>query len=292
MFHSFWNHTRRYHHTAAAAAAAAAVSAFSGTTALVLFSLQSATAPTTGGAVVVTDCEGAPEHDEPGVPPTKTPSGSGSSTTPSPAVSRISGRKGTQFFTQYFGHHKDKEHNKEHHKHSEAASGIGGGRQHSGPPSSDSGTSTTNDNKDRRPKSRPPCADWDFNWDGRMTDATSPETMGTRRGFYASRELGNVRHILLVRHGQYHEEFKDDKRRVLTPLGRHQAELTGQRLALMARGGLGMINPEFAGPCHIKAIHVSDMARAKETAKIIASHLPGVKVSPPDPMLNEALPAE
>lgn len=116
--------------------------------------------------------------------------------------------------------------------------------------------------------------------------------MGTRKGFYASRELGNVRHILLVRHGQYMEDFKDDKRRVLTPLGRHQAELTGQRLAIMARGGFGMINPEFAGPCYFKAIHVSDMARAKETAKIIASHLPGVPLMAPDPMLNEALPAE
>ena len=129
-------------------------------------------------------------------------------------------------------------------------------------------------------------------WDGRQTEATSPETMATKRGFYASRELGNVRHILLVRHGQYREDFKDDKRRVLTPLGRHQAELTGQRLALMQRGGLGMINPEFAGPLNFTAIHVSDMARAKETAKIISSHLPGVPVTEPDPMLNEALPAE
>jgi hypothetical protein len=140
-------------------------------------------------------------------------------------------------------------------------------------------------------ESRPPCPAWNYNWDNMQTDATSPETMATTRGFHESRMIGNVRHILLVRHGQYREDFKDDKRRILTPLGRHQAELTGQRLALMARGGLGMMNPEFSGPCSIKAIHVSDMARAKETAHIIAKHLPGVPLTTPDPMLNEALPA-
>lgn len=216
-------------------------------------------------------CEGAPEHDDP--PPSKTPGSH-----PIKKKTKMPERAGTRFFTQYFGH-KDEDQ-------SEASSGIGGGRQEGG----------SSDKEDyglpkERPKSRPPCQEWDFNWDGRMTDATSPEVMGTKRGFYASRELGNVRHILLVRHGQYREDFKEDKRRVLTPLGRHQAELTGQRLALMQRGGLGMINPEFAGGCHFKAIHVSDMTRAKETAKIIASHLPGVPLMPPDPMLNEALPA-
>jgi serine/threonine-protein phosphatase PGAM5 len=190
-------------------------------------------------------------------------------------------RAATGFFTQYFGH-KDGEHH-----HSEAASGIGGGRQQGGGPTNPADYGI----KKERPKSRPVCPEWDFNWDGRMTEATSPEAMATKRGFYRSRELGNVRHIILVRHGQYREDYREDSRRVLTPLGRHQAELTGQRIALMARGGLGMINQEFAGPCHIKAIHVSGMTRAIETAKIIASHLPGVPIMPPDPMLNEALPA-
>lgn len=232
------------------------LSALSGSAALV--SWQALNSP-------AVSCEGAAEHDE--APPSQT------------LKPPKRAKSGTRFFTKYWPG------GSEHGDQAEAASGIGGGRQE-GPAGGQ-----TNFSPSQRPKSRPPCNEWDFNWDGRMTDATSAEVMATKRGFYASREIGNVRHILLVRHGQYREDFKDDKRRLLTPLGRHQAELTGQRLALMARGGLGMISPEFAGPCHIKAIHVSDMARAKETAKIISSHLPGVPVMPPDPMLNEALPA-
>lgn len=261
MFRSLF--TRSHRHSTAA------LSALSGT-ALLTWQAMASSSSAPQQATTVSHCEGAPEDDD--VPPP-------SQTLKPPK--RMPERAGTRFFTQYFGANKD--------DNAEAASGIGGGRQSGG--SDGGGEQPTYNVNPQRPQSRPPCPEWDYNWDGRQTDATSPETMGTKRGFYASREIGNVRHIILVRHGQYREDFKDDKRRILTPLGRHQAELTGQRLALMARGGLGMINPEFAGPCNIKAIHVSDMARAKETAKIIASHLPGVPVMEPDPMLNEALPA-
>ena len=44
---------------------------------------------------------------------------------------------------------------------------------------------------------------------------------------------------------------------------------------------------ENFGPCNIKVLHVSNMARAKETADIIAQHLPGVERAGPDPLLNE-----
>lgn len=138
---------------------------------------------------------------------------------------------------------------------------------------------------------RLPYPAWDYDWDHRETSATSQQAMSSGKGFTESKRLAKTRHIILVRHGQYDERYKDDRRRKLTPLGRHQAELTGQRLALMARGGLGMMKREFAGPCHIKCIHVSDMERAKETASIIHSHLSHVKMNDPDPMLNEALPA-
>jgi serine/threonine-protein phosphatase PGAM5 len=37
----------------------------------------------------------------------------------------------------------------------------------------------------------------------------------------------------MVRHGQYNLEGKVDEERYLTDLGRKQAELTGQRLALL-----------------------------------------------------------
>jgi serine/threonine-protein phosphatase PGAM5 len=68
-------------------------------------------------------------------------------------------------------------------------------------------------------------------------------------------------------------------------LGRTQAHLTGVRIAEMVKGA-----EDTFGPCHIKALRVSNLTRAKETAEIIAAYLPGVPVEEPDPMLNEGRP--
>lgn len=68
----------------------------------------------------------------------------------------------------------------------------------------------------------------------------------------------------------------------MTPLGRQQADYTGKRIAEMIKG----IDEKF-GPCNVKVLRVSDLARAKETADIIAAHLPDVERSDPDPLLNE-----
>ena len=47
----------------------------------------------------------------------------------------------------------------------------------------------------------------------------------------------------------------------------------------------------FGSPCSVKALRVSNLTRAKETAAIIASYLPStVAVMDPDPMLNEGRP--
>jgi serine/threonine-protein phosphatase PGAM5 len=127
---------------------------------------------------------------------------------------------------------------------------------------------------------------WDYNWDGKMTKETSMKGQLEGRGDV----YGTVRHILLVRHGQYEENVegvdgdKNDKLRKLTPLGRVQAEQTGKWLAKIQQG----IDKEF-GPCNIKIVRSSDMTRARETAEIIAKHLKGVKLAPPDRRLNEAL---
>jgi broad specificity phosphatase PhoE len=67
-------------------------------------------------------------------------------------------------------------------------------------------------------------------------------------------------------------------------MGRMQADLTGRRLAIMAKGLEGKF-----GPCNITAIRTSGMTRAKETAEIIAKHLPDIEMVKSDPMLNEAL---
>jgi serine/threonine-protein phosphatase PGAM5 len=132
---------------------------------------------------------------------------------------------------------------------------------------------------------------WDYNWDGHMTSVSTPERVATPEGLRESKAAGKTRHIILVRHGQYDETHKEDGKRILTPLGRRQAIKTGQRLAILARGGMGGMDERFDAPCKIKAIHQSDMARAKETALLIASWLPDVPVVDPDPNLNEGIPA-
>jgi serine/threonine-protein phosphatase PGAM5 len=143
-----------------------------------------------------------------------------------------------------------------------------------------------------------------------MTQETSFESLRTIQGLVASRKNGVVRHLLLIRHGQYEEDPENDADRVLTPLGRIQAHRTGLRLMQLARGGIPSVlfpaggdeqgavaranQKKYDGPCHIHAMHVSDMQRAKETASIISSYLlpvfPDLRVESPDPLLNEALP--
>ena len=75
----------------------------------------------------------------------------------------------------------------------------------------------------------------------------------------------------------------------MTDLGRKQAELTGKRLKEMIDGVEG--SDQFTG-CSVKVVRVSNMARAKETADIIASHLgPDVHRAAPDAALNEGRPS-
>lgn len=149
---------------------------------------------------------------------------------------------------------------------------------------------------------------WDYNWDGRMTSDTSLEGFRSGRANASSTKQKNSdgrykgnngnskkksRHILLVRHGQYDERRKEDEHRKLTSLGRQQAIKTGKRLVEIAKGSMNFEKDRFNGQCFVKAIHVSDMVRAKETAALIAEqfHNERIVVQKPDPLLNEALPA-
>lgn len=86
-----------------------------------------------------------------------------------------------------------------------------------------------------------------------------------------------TRHIFLIRHSQYNLNGTGDKERILTPLGREQAELTGQRLAIL-------------GLKYDVLIH-STMTRATETANIISKHLPDVDLVSCD-LLREGAPIE
>ena len=51
---------------------------------------------------------------------------------------------------------------------------------------------------------------------------------------------GPSRHLILIRHGQYDETSRDDAKRILTPLGREQAEATGKRLAELIAAGVSI----------------------------------------------------
>ncbi|EED91375.1 hypothetical protein THAPSDRAFT_263036, partial [Thalassiosira pseudonana CCMP1335] len=129
---------------------------------------------------------------------------------------------------------------------------------------------------------------WDSNWDGRQppsiggnatTTTTTHKQLTQAQRDRHIRKNGITKHIILIRHGQYDETNPEDHKRLLTPLGRHQAALTGQRLGALIRG----VNEE-----------VSDLARAKETADIVYENmgLEGVVVekAESDPLLNEGRP--
>jgi hypothetical protein len=158
---------------------------------------------------------------------------------------------------------------------------------------------------------------WDENWDGRelriTTDSSQP--LENKELLRYIRKYGVTRHIILIRHGQYDETYRDDDKRILTPLGQLQAEYTGQRLAHMV-GGDGRAGPfmnqqtsaTFNNPLIDNeddittettavtesrptvspvTLHVSGMTRAQETASVIAKYLPHATITAPDGMLNE-----
>lgn len=149
-----------------------------------------------------------------------------------------------------------------------------------------------------------PYPAWHYDWDGKVTVDTTLEAFrngnNPKKGFSnenEQRRSGKTRHIILVRHGQYDESSTDDKHRKLTPLGRQQAIQTGKRLAQIANGSIKFSRDKFNGPCPVKAIYVSDMVRAKETAQLISEQFRNLSpqhndiLQEPDPLLNEALPA-
>uniref|UniRef100_A0A4W5QIC8 Serine/threonine-protein phosphatase PGAM5, mitochondrial n=1 Tax=Hucho hucho TaxID=62062 RepID=A0A4W5QIC8_9TELE len=124
---------------------------------------------------------------------------------------------------------------------------------------------------------------WDFNWDKR--DPSTLLTNGKKKEIVSedpSSEQDNgkpkaTRNILLIRHSQYNLSGNGDHERILTTLGREQAEFTGQRLAAL-------------GLKYDIMVH-STMARATETANIISKYLPGVELVSCD-LLREGAPIE
>ncbi|KAJ6634921.1 Serine/threonine-protein phosphatase Pgam5, mitochondrial [Pseudolycoriella hygida] len=113
----------------------------------------------------------------------------------------------------------------------------------------------------------PDEAKWDFNWDHRdpksivkppSKHATEDEINSYNEKLEAVKPKA-VRHLILIRHGQYNLEGLTDDQRYLTETGRTQANLTGQRLKVLDVKWDKMIR--------------STMTRAQETGKIISTEL-------------------
>jgi serine/threonine-protein phosphatase PGAM5 len=111
-----------------------------------------------------------------------------------------------------------------------------------------------------------PQSKWDHNWDFRaptslvkpLPENASAEKQNEYNSKLEKQVPTAVRNIILIRHGQY--EYRDtDAERVLTKLGREQAELTGKRLEQIR--------------IPIDNVVVSTMTRAQETANIILKQL-------------------
>ncbi|EEC19333.1 phosphoglycerate mutase, putative, partial [Ixodes scapularis] len=75
-----------------------------------------------------------------------------------------------------------------------------------------------------------------------------------------------IRHLYLIRHGQYNLKGDSDRDLILTELGRKQADVTGQRLK--------QLNVPFS------RMVFSTMARATETARIIHGHFEHLPLEP------------
>ncbi|XP_013184215.2 serine/threonine-protein phosphatase Pgam5, mitochondrial isoform X2 [Amyelois transitella] len=111
-----------------------------------------------------------------------------------------------------------------------------------------------------------PSVKWVKNWDHREPEsivrperANKPDDENRYNEQLEKSKSKAVRHIFLIRHGQYNLEGATDKERILTELGRKQADLTGQRLACL----------DIKWDLLVR----STMTRAQETAAIIAKHL-------------------
>lgn len=123
---------------------------------------------------------------------------------------------------------------------------------------------------------------WDDNWDHRdpkslcrpLRKNAEPHEENAHNEKLANLKPKAVRHLLLIRHGQYSLSGKTDFQQKLTELGRQQANFTGERLKALTLPWTVMLQ--------------STMTRAQETAGIINKCL-NVKVES-CPLLEEGAP--
>ncbi|KAL8562585.1 hypothetical protein ACOMHN_045849 [Nucella lapillus] len=124
---------------------------------------------------------------------------------------------------------------------------------------------------------------WDENWDKRDPKSLVKPSKNTeeKKKEYEEEVKKHTpkanRHLILIRHGQYVDTATTDMERILTALGRQQAEVTGERLRALDLDFTRMVS--------------STMARAVETADIIHKHLPALTLDR-DEILREGAPIQ
>jgi len=142
---------------------------------------------------------------------------------------------------------------------------------------------------------------WDRNWDKREPESVvkplpanpTAEDEEKRREKVLCHTPRAKRIIVLVRHGQYNESGKDDSERILTSLGREQADLTGKRLAEMSeylKTKIPLDDNNNKQDIDVRFV-TSTMARAMETSGIILKHFPGQSATSCD-LIREGAPCE
>uniref|UniRef100_A0A0A9Y1W7 Serine/threonine-protein phosphatase PGAM5, mitochondrial n=1 Tax=Lygus hesperus TaxID=30085 RepID=A0A0A9Y1W7_LYGHE len=123
-----------------------------------------------------------------------------------------------------------------------------------------------------------PYTTWDENWDRRGALKKPPKSGGDGKDHVDPGKSSKAcRHLILIRHGQYNLMGKEDKERMLTPLGREQAKGVGERLKQLNMPYSALIN--------------STMTRARETSNIISEVLGNKVPRKEQRMLEEGSPA-
>ncbi|KAJ1605558.1 phosphoglycerate mutase [Cryptosporidium canis] len=102
---------------------------------------------------------------------------------------------------------------------------------------------------------------WNPNWDGNGKLIPNCSVFGEKTDDSTRKWHQNI----LVRHGQYVISAANDEERVLTDIGKEQAEKVGQYLS-----------QQYGG--RVNTIYHSNLTRAKETAKIISKYFSGVEL--------------
>jgi len=136
-----------------------------------------------------------------------------------------------------------------------------------------------------------PPAQWDYNWDKREPESLvrplksnpTAEEIEAYEAKVKEKTPTARRTYILVRHGQY-EMKNTDEERILTALGRDQANSAGERLQALWK------HKQLSGEFDLN-FTMSTMTRATETAQIILKHFPGVESKSCD-LIREGAPCE